>query len=478
MLFNDTILENVLNGLRDAKKLDPEMKRQLVVDACIQANAHDFIKELPHGYDTKVGERADMLSGGQKQRIAIARAIISNPKIILLDEATSALDLESERAVQAAIDRAAAGRTTIIIAHRLSTIEHANKIIVLKDGRVHEQGTHSELLARQDLYHRLLSAQAAATQERRAGPDTSQIRATADIDKLHVKIKKSHLDETALTSGNISRHRSLMACLWRIIWAEPATLPFFIVGSLGSLMGAAVFPIQAYLFSKLVTVFQLHGQNLINRGNFWALMYFILGLNDILSFFLIFFFFGVCTMRITRALRPLCLQGILSQDISFFEIEGHSSGALTSLLLSDADELELMIGQNIGLIFMFVGDMIASCVLALAIYWKLALVAIFGCMPALLLAGVLHLRFDRYAQDRCATYFLESARFTAEAVAAIRTVSAFGLECRIVERYSNRLDMAVTASAKASFWSMLFFSLSDSLDFLGLWRRSGSSYRR
>jgi ATP-binding cassette subfamily B (MDR/TAP) protein 1 len=133
-----------------------------------------------------------------------------------------------------------------------------------------------------------------------------------------------------------------------------------------------------------------------------------------------------------------------------------------------------MIGQNIGLILMLIGDLIASCVLALAIYWKLALVAIFGCMPPLLLAGFLHMRFDRYAQDRCARYFLESTRFTAESIAAIRTVSAFGLESRIVERYSTRLDMAVTASAKASFWSMLFFSLSDSLDFLGLWRRSES----
>ena len=469
MLFNDTILENVLNGLReeDLKILDPETKRRLVMDACVQANAHDFIKDLPDGYDTKVGERADMISGGQKQRIAIARAIISNPKIILLDEATSALDLESERTVQAAIDKAAAGRTIIIIAHRLSTIEHANKIIVLKDGKVQEDGTHSELLARQGLYYRLLSVQT-ATSEKRAGPDTSQIKATADINKFHMKKTKSHPDGTALTSGNISRHFSLMECLRRIILTKSSALPYFIGGSLGSLMGSAVFPLQAYLFSKLVVIFQLHGQDLINSGKFWALMYFILGLDDILSYFLIFFFFGVCTLKIMRSLRPLCLHGILSQDISFFEIEEHSSGGLTSLLFSDAEELEVMIGQNIGLLFMFVVDLIASCVLALAVYWKLALVAIFGCMPALILAGLLHMRFDRYAQDRCARYFLESARFTAEAVAAIRTVSAFGLESRIVERYSSRLEMAVTASVKASIWSMLFFSLSDSLDFLGL----------
>src|SRR5881394_2871125 len=131
MLFNDTVMQNVLNGLREnqADSLSEKEKRNLVIEACKQANAHDFITNFPQGYETNVGERSSSLSGGQKQRIAIARSIISNPKILLLDEATSALDTKSEGVVQAALDAAAKGRTTITIAHRLSTIKTADNIV-------------------------------------------------------------------------------------------------------------------------------------------------------------------------------------------------------------------------------------------------------------------------------------------------------------------------------------------------------------
>lgn len=471
MLFNDTIFENVLNGLRPelVDQLRAEERRRLVVDACSQANAHDFIQELPDGYNTRVGERADMLSGGQKQRIAIARAIISNPKILLLDEATSALDAESERAVQAALDKAAKGRTTIIVAHRLSTIEHADKIIVMKDGSTVEEGTHQELLGQQGSYYRLLSAQTAVPDARMYAPTyRAGVEPITQVEEHPLKdVEKMYVGEVTLNSDTINRRISLVGCLWRIITSRPAAVPTCIGGILGSTMASAGFPLQAFLFSKLVTVFQLRGSNLTNQANFWSLMFFVLGLSDILSYFLIFFLLGISNIQISRVLRPNYLYAMLSQDISFFEVEGHSSGSLTALLLSDAEDLELMIAQNIGLVFVFVVDLIACCILALAVYWKLALVAIVGCLPALLLAGFLRLRFERYAQDRCAKFFLESARFSAEAIAAIRTVSSFGLESRIVDRYGKRLEEAIAASAKASFVSMFFFSLSDSLDFLG-----------
>ncbi len=151
-LFNDTIANNIAYGRRDADPADIER-------AAARAHAHEFIQALPEGYETVVGDRGVRLSGGQCQRIAIARAILRNPPIMILDEATSALDTESERLVQAALDDLMAHRTVFAIAHRLSTIQHADRIVVLDEGRVAEIGTHEELLHHSGLYRHLYDMQ-------------------------------------------------------------------------------------------------------------------------------------------------------------------------------------------------------------------------------------------------------------------------------------------------------------------------------
>jgi ATP-binding cassette, subfamily B, bacterial MsbA len=153
VLFNDTVRANIAFGAPGA------YTQHQVEDAARAANAHQFITELPQGYDTVLGERGTRLSGGQRQRIAIARALLSDPPILILDEATSALDTESERLVQEAIDRLLAGRTVFVIAHRLSTVEHAQQILVLDRGRIVERGTHDALLVQRGAYHRLYTMQ-------------------------------------------------------------------------------------------------------------------------------------------------------------------------------------------------------------------------------------------------------------------------------------------------------------------------------
>ncbi|MCC5847904.1 MAG: ATP-binding cassette domain-containing protein [Verrucomicrobia bacterium] len=151
-LFDDTIASNIAYGREDAV---PEA----IIAAARKANAHDFIQQLPKGYDTKVGERGGNLSGGQRQRIAIARAIYRDAPILILDEATSALDNESERLVQEAINTMMKGRTSIVIAHRLSTIQHADRILVLQEGQIVEQGSHTDLLKQNGIYKHLYQLQ-------------------------------------------------------------------------------------------------------------------------------------------------------------------------------------------------------------------------------------------------------------------------------------------------------------------------------
>lgn len=159
-MFNTSVFENVRNGLANSDHILPEDDQmRLVREACIKANAHDFICALPQGYHTKVGERAGTLSGGQKQRIAIARSIVSNPRILLLDEATSALDPVAEQKVQAALNAVRQSRTTIMIAHKLSTVREADNIAVIDRGVVVEQGTHEELIAARGAYYCLVVAQ-------------------------------------------------------------------------------------------------------------------------------------------------------------------------------------------------------------------------------------------------------------------------------------------------------------------------------
>lgn len=152
LLFNDSVRNNIAYGLDGV----PQAR---VEQAARMANAHEFIAELPDGYDTAVGNRGTMLSGGQRQRLAIARALLKDPQILIFDEATSALDTESELLVQQAIDRLMANRTTLVVAHRLSTIQHSDRILVISDGRIVESGSHDQLLKAHGLYERLYSLQ-------------------------------------------------------------------------------------------------------------------------------------------------------------------------------------------------------------------------------------------------------------------------------------------------------------------------------
>ena len=152
VLFNATVRDNIALA-------NPGMPSEDVVAAARLAGAHEFILELPDGYDTMIGERGLRLSGGERQRIAIARAILKNAPILILDEATSSLDTESESLVQTALHNLMSGRTAFVIAHRLTTVRHADRIVVLENGRIADSGTHEDLLTRLGTYRKLYELQ-------------------------------------------------------------------------------------------------------------------------------------------------------------------------------------------------------------------------------------------------------------------------------------------------------------------------------
>ena len=152
ILFNDTVKSNIIFGKENVSD-------EQVVQAAEIANAHEFIVQMPNAYETNIGDAGSKLSGGQKQRLSIARAVLKNPPIMILDEATSALDTESERLVQDALEQMMENRTSLVIAHRLSTVQKADLIVVMREGRIVEQGTHKELIQRNGAYKRLVEMQ-------------------------------------------------------------------------------------------------------------------------------------------------------------------------------------------------------------------------------------------------------------------------------------------------------------------------------
>jgi ATP-binding cassette, subfamily B (MDR/TAP), member 1 len=268
-------------------------------------------------------------------------------------------------------------------------------------------------------------------------------------------------------SEDVSRKLSLFRCLLIIFYEQRHLWVWFTFGGIASVTGGAVFPAQAILFSRLVTAFQLSGSRLRSRGNFWALMFFILALGVLFSYASIGFFLTVAAFHASRFYRSEYFSAMLAQDIEFFDLKENSSGSLTAQLSTNPQHLQDLLSSNIGLILIVIVNLVGSCTLALATGWKLALVAIFGCLPPLFAAGFTRMRMEIRSQDRNSKLYLESARFASEAVGAIRTVSSLTLEPKVYENYAERLKGPIGKSYRHTLISMIFFGLSDSVDMAG-----------
>ncbi|KAF5230359.1 hypothetical protein FANTH_13876 [Fusarium anthophilum] len=457
--------------LTELAALSSEEKEKMVHEACKAAFAHDFIQKLPEGYDTPVGQRGGMLSGGQKQRIAIARSIISNPRILLLDEATSALDPNAEKMVQKALNNVGAGRTTLVIAHRLSTIRDADNIVVMSQGEVIEQGTHNELMMLDGSYAKLVQIQNLGqdSDERHQQQELNgEHEARKDLDKV-LSLADSNTqqevpDEQLSSTKNYSLIRGIA-----IILREQRSLWGLFAVSLGfCLIAGLTYPALAVIFSRAVDAFNLKGSELTDRGDFFSLMFFVVALANLLAYGIFGWVSNVQAQHILKSYRFELFTNIMWQQMSFFDDPSHTTGALVSRLSTEPQNMMELLSMNIGLVIVNIINVVSSCILAIAVGWKLGLVLVFGALPPLLGAGYLRIRLEFKLDALNSERFAESAGLATEATMAIRTVASLAVERRVVDKFKESLRGIAERSIKGLGWNMFWYALSQSISFLAM----------
>ncbi|KAF9533188.1 multidrug resistance protein 1 [Crepidotus variabilis] len=481
-LFATTIKGNVAHGLINTpfENASEEEKEALIKEACIKANADGFISKLPLGYETLVGERGFLLSGGQKQRIAIARAIVSDPKILLLDEATSALDTQSEGIVQDALDKAAAGRTTITIAHRLSTIKDADTIFVMGDGLVLEQGSHNDLLAMDGAYARLVQAQKLREGKDQAALEVGEAESTSEAEDM----EKMAAEEVPLGRKNTRQSLASEILEQRRQAAESSgknedddfSLPYLFkrmaplirdqwknygFGIIAAICTGVVYPAFGIVFSKGITGFSLtdpHERR--HAGDRNALYFFIIAILSTLAIGFQNYLFGYAAAVLTSRLRKLSFKAILRQDIEFFDEEKNSTGSLTSSLSDNPQKVNGLAGITLGAIVQSIATVIAGSTLGLVFIWRVGLVGM-ACTPLLISTGYIRLRVVVLKDKTNKKAHEASAQLACEAAGSIRTVASLTREADCLRLYSESLEGPLRTSNKSALWSNLLYSFSQ-----------------
>uniref|UniRef100_A0A4W4FZA0 ATP-binding cassette sub-family B member 5 n=1 Tax=Electrophorus electricus TaxID=8005 RepID=A0A4W4FZA0_ELEEL len=490
ILFGTTIAENIRYGREDAT--DEDIER-----AVREANAYDFISKLPDKLNTMVGERGAQLSGGQKQRIAIARALVKNPKILLLDEATSALDTQSESIVQAALDKARAGRTTIVIAHRLSTIRSADVIAGFQEGRVVEQGTHKELMIKKGIYYSLVMQQVLQQlkanqeeeeEEEEEDEDDDEGETSSDTDDaddlVEVKIENGGFERNSIRRSVALQRRSLkrkskkkikkrskdkkVQCVvekemvpdvpfGRILALNKTEWPYLVVGTVASLVGGAVYPCVAILFSKIIGVFSEHDPEVKRQKTLmFSLLFLVIGVVSFFTNFLQGYMFGKSGEILTMRMRSQAFKAILRQDIGWFDDHNNAVGVLTTKLATDASLVKGVTGSRLGLATNTLCALGIAVIVAFIYCWQLTLL-ILACVPLLTGAHYVQMRAMRGHAFKDSSALEMSGKISTETVENIRTVVALTKEDVFFGKFKESLRKPYrSALCKAPIYGITF----------------------
>uniref|UniRef100_A0A673H113 Multidrug resistance protein 1-like n=1 Tax=Sinocyclocheilus rhinocerous TaxID=307959 RepID=A0A673H113_9TELE len=482
VLFGTTIAENIRYGREDAT--DEDIER-----AIKEANAYDFISKLPDKLNTMVGERGAQLSGGQKQRIAIARALVKNPKILLLDEATSALDTQSESIVQAALDKARAGRTTIVIAHRLSTIRSADIIAGFSEGKVVEQGTHRELMAKKGVYYSLVMQQTSGrpndddldaneddTQddsEGETGEESSETETPEGGMEMQMEsgtfrrsLRRGSERRSSRKKSSKKKKKAPEIPFTKILALNKPEWPYLLVGTLASLVGGAVYPCVAILFAKIIGVFAEVDPDVKRQKTMMFSLFFLLtGAVAFVTYFFQGFMFGKSGELLTMRLRRQTFNAMIRQEIAWFDDNNNAVGVLTTKLATDASLVKGAAGSRLGLATNTICALGIAVIVAFIHSWQLTLL-ILACVPFLTGANFIQMRAMSGHASKDQSALEMSGKISTETVENFRTVVALTREDVFFHKFIDSLSKPYQSSlCKAPIYGITF-ALAQAIPYL------------
>lgn len=473
-LFATSIKENILFGKEDAAMEE-------VIEAAKASNAHNFICQLPQGYDTQVGERGVQMSGGQKQRIAIARALIKAPRILLLDEATSALDSESERVVQEALDNAAVGRTTVIIAHRLSTIRNADTIAVVQGGQVMETGSHDVLIQNESsLYAKLVRLQQ-TTDDRElttAPPNAGSVvvvnqdLSSTSSRRLSMVSRSSSANSAAVGASQpttISGERSMADQIFpvpsfrRLLALNAPEWRQASLGCFSAVLFGAVQPVYAFAMGSMISVYFLPSHAEIKeKTRMYSLCFIGLSVFSMVINISQHYNFAAMGEYLTKRIRERMLSKILTFEVGWFDQDENSSGAICSRLAKDANVVRSLVGDRMALLVQTFSAVLIACTMGLVIAWRLAIVMI--AVQPIIIACFYNRRVLLKSMSKKAIKAQEeSSKLAAEAVSNLRTVTAFSSQARILKMLEQAQEGPRRESMRQSWFAGIGLGTTQSL---------------